>query len=113
MYNIQNCLFCGRAVGEILTNLNVLQKYVNAHLHFGLKCCIFVLTYRKPPGFLFLYPFSCAEKPHFFAFPEGAQFFLGVYEEKFVVYFEFFRAAEASLCAVCIFASGVFCFADS
>ena len=110
---MQKGLFGARVEGEILINLNVLQKYVNAHLLFAPKCCIFVLTYRKPSGFLFLYPFSCTEKPHFFAFPEGAQFFLGLYEEKFVVYFEFFRAAEGSLCAVCFFASGVFVFAES
>ena len=113
MYNMQNCLFWGRAVGEVLTNLNEWQKSVNADLLFGLKCCIFVLTYRKPCGFLFLYPFSCAEKPHFFAFLVSTQFFLGLYEEKFGVYYEFFCAAEGSLCAVCFFASGVFGFAES
>lgn len=87
---MRNCLFWDRAVGEVLTNLNEWQKSVNADLLFGLKCCIFVLTYRKPSGFLFLYPFSCAEKPHFFAFLVSAQFFLGLYEEKFGVYYELF-----------------------
>lgn len=76
---MQNSLFRGCVVNRILTNLNERQKSVNADLHFALKCCIFVLTYRKPRGFLFLYPFSCAEKPGFFEFLGGAQFFLGLY----------------------------------
>lgn len=66
---MQNCLFWGRAVVEVLTNLNEWQKSVNTDLLFGLKCCIFVLTYRKPCGFLFFIPIFLRRKTPLFRFP--------------------------------------------